>query len=973
MPLTIFNLSTVDHLYIGKDTVIAFAEQPVLETYNIELASEDKIKEHLAKPRNWVPQRHETLPEIPHDTAFLCSPADVPGPCKVQLQDKDITTDIRQKFEELCEEYGEAFSKNNEDIGRTKLVKMDIDTGDSPPVSSRPYTLPLKHYEWVQREIESLECAGVITKSMSKWASPIVVVPKKSAPGEPLKRRLCVDFRKVNELQQEVITAGKTKGQISIHPLPKIDEMYAKLKGAKVFSTIDLRSGYHHIALGKTSRAKTAFVMPFGKYEFLMVPFGLAQVPAYFQLLMNKVLKGLKFAMTYLDDIIIFSQDELQHLEHLEIVFSRLREAGLKMKRSKCDFVKSEIHYLGHLISPEGISPLPNKLDSIKHMPVPNSAKEIKQFLGLTGYYRKFVPRFADISRPLTTLTKKDTKFEWTSACQKSFELLKEALCGEPVLKYADTSKPYTLYTDASKYGWAGVLTQPHIMTIDGKSTTTDHPVAFVSGLFRGSQLNWAALTKEAFAIYMSIKKLLFYLTDAQILLRSDHKPLEKFLLKNTLNSKVNNWAMELEAFNIQFDYIKGSSNILVDTLSHLIAIDPDTPTVPEEPGYEFGYAIFEEFPKVQTKTYEVNEVIVGTDTEIIKNDPELQDSLQCIQNLIAFERLKKLQQQDLNIEILKHKLQNNRLDKEYYSLDEKELLMRKVIDGGHEFRAIYLPSILIFQVLRTAHDDLGHNGFPRTYAALKRVFFWKGMKEDIRKHCKTCATCQLHKLENVKFERKIFKPSLQPMDFICMDLIGEFHPPTSHGHRYALTAVCMLTGFTWCVPLKTKTVEEVVKAYMDHIYCNFGGSIKILTDNGTEFKNKLFKEVVNKLGTEFSIHSPPYRPQSNGKIEGFHRFLKMCIGKHINYGLEWDELTPMATACYNFFPNCSARESAFFVMFGRDPINKLNMLLHASRCYFHDDNGLPNLEALKNIYQVVAQQLLNSRERYVKKHHNQQ
>ena len=408
--------------------------------------------------------------------------------------------------------------------------------------------------------------------------------------------------------------------------------MYVKLKGAKVFSTIDLRSGYHHIALGKSSRAKTTFVTPFGKYEFLMVPFGLAQAPAYFQLL-----KRLKFTMTYLDDIIIFSQDESQHLEHLEIVFSHLREVGLKMKHSK-----------------------------------------------------------------------------------HSFELLKEALCGESVLKYADTSKPYTLYTDASKYGWAGVLTQPHITTIDGKSTTTDHPVAFVSGLFRGSQLNWAALMKKAFAIYMSIKKLSFYLTDAQILLRSDHKPLEKFLLKNTLNLKVNNWAMELEAFNIQFDYIKGSNNILADTLSRLISIDPDTPTMPEEPGYEFGSAIFEEFLKVTTKTYEVNEVIVGTNTEIFKNDPELQNSLQCIENPIAPQKLQKLQQQDTNIEILKRKLRNNRLDKEYYSLDENELLTRKVIDGRHEFRAIYLPSVLIFQVLQTAHDDLGHNGVPRTYAAIK-------------------------------------------------------------------------------------------------------------------------------------------------------------------------------------------------------------------------------------------------------------
>ena len=259
--------------------------------------------------------------------------------------------------------------------------------------------------------------------------------------------------------------------------------------------------------------------------------------------------------MMYLDDIIIFSENESQHLEHLETLFSHLTEAGLKMKWSKCDFFKSEIHYLGHLISPEGISPLPNKLDCIQHMPAPKYTKEFKLFLGLTGYYRKFVPRFADISKPLATLTKKDKKL-----CQKLFDLLKETLCAEPILKYADTSKPYTLYTDASKFGWAGVLTQSHTTVIDGKSTTTDHPVTFVSGLFRGSQLNWAALMKEAFAIYMSVKKPSFYLTDAKILLRSDHKPLEKFLQKNTLYSKVNNWTMELEAFNIQFDWDPATS-----------------------------------------------------------------------------------------------------------------------------------------------------------------------------------------------------------------------------------------------------------------------------------------------------------------------------------------------------------------------------------------------------------------------------
>ena len=185
IPLTIFNLNKVDHVYIGRDTVVAFADKPAVDVYHVEIASDKKIKEHLAKPRNWVPQHHETLLEIPSNTAFICSPADVLGHHKVHLQDKEILVDVCQRFEELCEEYGETFSKHNEEIDRTKLVKMDIDTGDSPSVSSRPYTLPLKHYEWVQREIESLEWAGVIKKSMSNWASPIVIVPKKSAPGEP--------------------------------------------------------------------------------------------------------------------------------------------------------------------------------------------------------------------------------------------------------------------------------------------------------------------------------------------------------------------------------------------------------------------------------------------------------------------------------------------------------------------------------------------------------------------------------------------------------------------------------------------------------------------------------------------------------------------------------------------------------------------------------------------------------------------
>ena len=345
---------------------------------------------------------------------------------------------------------------------------------------------------------------------------------------------MCVDFRKINDLQPQVRRVDSaTSGNISLVPLPKIDEMYAVLHSAKIFTTLDLRSGYYHINLDKESKAKTAFVTPFGKYEFNTVPFGLAQALAYFQQLISMVLQDCRdFAMAYLDDINIFSRTPEEHLKHIEIIFQKLKIAGLKLKESKCDFFKSEIHYMGHLISDKGIQPLPEKLDTIQNMPRPRTPKEIKQFLGLTGYYRKFVPHFSEISRPLAKLTAKDTQFEWTPQCQFSFKMLIDALMSAPILKYPDTEKPYTIFTDANKYGWAGVLTQEHTSVINGKEVTTNHPVAYVSGMFRGSQLNWAAMTKEAYAIYMMIKKSTFYLTGADITLRSDHLPPEQVLAK---------------------------------------------------------------------------------------------------------------------------------------------------------------------------------------------------------------------------------------------------------------------------------------------------------------------------------------------------------------------------------------------------------------------------------------------------------
>ena len=490
------------------------------------------------------------------ETDFLISPADVYSNRKVKLEDADISDETKTQFEEMCSRHPEAFSKNNKDIGKTTLIEMEIDTGDSLPVAQNLYTLPLKHHEWVRKEIETLEKVGVIERSLSPWASPVIVVPKKSAPDEPPRRRLCVDYRKVNSLQQEIKRTDKGTGCLSLYPLPKIDEMFAKLKGATCFSTIDLRSGYYHIGLTRESRAKSAFVVPMGKWEFKRTPFRLSQAPAYFQLLIDKVLMGCsKFAMGYLDDIIIFSNNEKEHLQHIEEIFRRLERFGLKMKREKCDFFKKHIQYLGHLIVENGFTPLPEKLESIRNMPRPKTAKEVKQFLGLIGYYRKFIPRFSDIARSLTNLTRNDTDFKWTEKCDKAFKHLKSLLMEHPILRYPDPNKGYTLFMDASGIGWAGVLTQEFE---DDKGKRKQHPICYVSGQFRGSQQNWAALTKEAYAIYMSVRKLCFYVTDAEVTIKCDHLPLKKFLQKQTLNAKVNNWAVELEQFNLKLEWIQG-------------------------------------------------------------------------------------------------------------------------------------------------------------------------------------------------------------------------------------------------------------------------------------------------------------------------------------------------------------------------------------------------------------------------------
>ena len=704
------------------------------------------------------------------ESDILISPGDVHPNRKVEVEDADIKDSTRVSFEELCEQQHDAFSKNNKDIGRTQLIEMEINTGDSLPVAQSPYTLPLKHYDWVRQETETLEKSGVIERSLSRWASPVIVVPKKSAPDEPPWRRLCVDYWKVNALQPEVKQTDKGTGCLSLYPLPKIDEMFSKLGGATIFSTINLHS-----------------------------PFGLSQAPAYFQLLIDKVLMGCSsFVMGYLDDIIIFSKTEEEHLQHLEEIFVRLHKFGLKLKREKCSLFKKHIQYLGHLVSEKGFEPLPEKLESIRKMPAPRTAKEVKQFFGLIGYYRKFVPRFADISRPLTKLTCHNITFEWTDQCAKAFNHLRKLLMEYPILRYPNPTQGYILYKDASGIGWSGVLTQEHL---DKKGKAKNHPICYVSGQFRGSQLNWAALTKEAYAIYMSVRRLSFYVTDAEVTIRSNHLPLKKFLNKQTMNSKVNNWAVELEQFRLHLEWIPGLQNLLADSLSHLLDVVPDAQKSKEPDDQEFGSYCFEELKPakvMETISTEVIELTDGskdskrsqklqktlekkgimktgtdkkkahdanrefqehshnlrtetavetfdvkfkekpTEKQILHNGSEFQEhsrelrtypcveiteheDLREIRLPLKPKQLQQLQKNDTYCRDVAKKLhKDTELQKIF--IKEEGVLYRLWVEDGRTFKCILVPQVLQDFMIILAHDYSGHNGSRRTYNCLEKA-----------------------------------------------------------------------------------------------------------------------------------------------------------------------------------------------------------------------------------------------------------
>ena len=437
------------------------------------------------------------------------------------------------------------------------------------------------------------------------------------------------------------------------------------------------------------------------------------------------------------------------------------------------------------------------------------------------------------------------------------------------------------------------------------------------------------------------------------------------------MNSKVNNWAVEILPFRITFEYIKGIKNILVDTMSRLISIDPDTKLPPEDQGCEYGYYLFDPLPPISTEDIchvdDIPEITITNPDQVTLTYYNPKDPGGDVDRLLSlldgehYEVISSLQDQDNFCHRILRQLCKAKLLVGYPYIIENDILKRCLTLNGQLYYPIVLPHMMIGHVLELAHNKLGHNGISHTYAMLKRLYYWKGMKVSITKHMKNCAVCQKHNPQVVPYAKLHFDTATFPMEFISMDLIGEFYPPSKSVHKYALTVICMLTGYVFCVPLKSKQANKVFQAYIDNVYAKFSGSLKILSDNGTEFKNQLFEKIAKELGVKHKIYTAPYCPSSNGRIEGFHNFLKACIAKHVSSQLEWTNVVPLACVAYNFLPNEHSKESAFFLMFGRDAILPLNSLLSPQLRYLGNDLNILSLEALKNMYQIATKNLCRS------------
>lgn len=472
---------------------------------------------------------------------------------KSQLRTDHLNDEEKELITNLCLEFQDIFYLENDVLTFTNEIKHSIDTNNAKPIYTKSYRYPQIHKEEVRTQISNMLKQRIIRPSISPWSSPVWIVPKKLDASKKQKWRIVIDYRKLNELTID-----------DKYPLPNISDILDQLGKCEYFSTLDLASGFHQIEINPSDISKTAFSVENGHYEFVRMPFGLKNAPSTFQRVMDNILLGIQNerCLVYMDDIIIYSPTIHEHISRLKEVFQRLQKANLKIQPDKCEFLKKEVAYLGHLITPEGVKPNPEKVSCIQNFPQPKNPKEIKSFLGLAGYYRRFISNFAKLSKPLTRLLQKDVPFIFNQDCLDSFEELKNSLTSNPILIYPNFEEPFLLTTDASAFAIGAVLSQGHI----GK----DLPIAFASRTLCGAETKYSTIERELLAIVWAVKHFRPYLFGRKFTLITDHRPLTWLFSIKDPGSRLARWRLKLEEYDYKIIHKSGKANKNADALSRI-------------------------------------------------------------------------------------------------------------------------------------------------------------------------------------------------------------------------------------------------------------------------------------------------------------------------------------------------------------------------------------------------------------------
>ncbi|KAK3889412.1 hypothetical protein Pcinc_006591 [Petrolisthes cinctipes] len=812
----------------------------------------------------------------------------------------------KEELLQLLQGYRKAIALAGEPLGSTDLTSHVIKLKrEAQPSYIKSYRLPHSQRQIVDDTVKDMLKQKVIEPSTSPWSSPIFLVPKKDGTYRPV-----IDYRRVN--QQTVPDK---------YPMPHLNDLLQAIgEGNKVFSTLDLLSGYWQVPVHERSRDITAFSTHQGHYQFRRMPFGLCNAPTTFQRLVNNVLAGLigKDALVYLDDIIIFSKDVPTHLEKLRKVLERLASAGLKLKLSKCEFLKQKIKYLGHEVDESGIHVNQDKIKAILKFPTPTKADHVRSFLGLAGYYRSFVYQFSSKAAPLIKLLKQTNKFEWGQPQEEAFSILKEALTQPPVLAFPDFKKPFILHTDASGVGLGAVLAQED----EGGKLK---PIGYASKALNDTEKKYSVTHQEAYAIVWALKHFRPIIFGYSITVCTDHRPcLELFKGKN-MTGKLARWHLTILEFNPTFNFVPGKINVVADALSRQTVNSVTTlSTISPQ--------------KLKTKQRE---------------DPMWK------RVIYGLESGEEVEVPGLPLRTTEFILRDNVLHKV------------TVVEGKETYR-IVVPGSLIETVLRLLHDapQAGHKGRDACLEEARSRYFWLKMRKDIENHIKKCVSCARNKgTTGPPAPLQTFPSPAKPWDVVAIDVL---QLPTSYqGSKYLLTCVDHFSRFVVLAPLQDKSAQSIAHALVNSLFCTYTIPRVLLSDNGTEFRNSVLEEIC-KLYNIKQVFTVAYHPQSNGMVERVNRKILEVL-RHLAGSIQagWEDWLCQVTACINSSIHSSLGKTPHYIIYGEDKVLPYDILVgRPGPVYNVDDYVSVQGHVFATIHHEVRKHMEASRAEHIARQH---